>query len=207
MNQNTVTREECEAIIHINRYFGDGRSMSIVRLASAHLELLTVSQKRFEDSMIAHRWFAKHFGEIMNGRDFITKCEMADPMIDELRSQKAALESRCETYAMELGIAKGYSDVLESQLAEANERCEELRIAWKVTKEQLAEARKALVEAGCTLYAVGMEYCHLEKPVPDMCLAANGHVNLAIDAIDAAGALRAKPESDWKPSDPVWPPK
>jgi hypothetical protein len=35
--------------------------------------------------MIAHGWFAKHFGHTMNGRDFKVKCEMADEQMNGLR--------------------------------------------------------------------------------------------------------------------------
>lgn len=37
------------------------------------------------DAMIAHRWFAGHFGEVMNGRDFAVKCQMADRQLEEAR--------------------------------------------------------------------------------------------------------------------------
>lgn len=39
-----------------------------------------------EDSQIAHQWFAKHFGDVMNGRDFAVKCAMADVAMAELRA-------------------------------------------------------------------------------------------------------------------------
>lgn len=50
------------------------------------------------DAMIAHRWFEKHFGEVMNGRDFAVKCEMADRSLAELlaAARDAAIElDRC----------------------------------------------------------------------------------------------------------------
>ncbi len=42
----------------------------------------------YEDAMIAHRWFSRHFGEIMNGRNFAVKCPMADEILKE-RAEKA----------------------------------------------------------------------------------------------------------------------
>jgi len=56
---------------------------------AAHAATQERYQKRFDDSMIAHRWFAKHFGEIMNGRDFAVKCPMADEQLAATREQLA----------------------------------------------------------------------------------------------------------------------
>ncbi len=102
---------------------------------------------------------------------------------------------------------------LESQLAEFKERCEELRIAWKVTKEQLAEARKDterlvfLVEKGLcvlsTLVLGEMRYWLADRDA----YIQPGYFLSARAAIDAAGALRAKSDtlasSEGLPTDTV----
>ncbi len=111
----------------------------------------------------------------------------AEEQRDELRSQKAALES---------------------QLAESKKRCEELRIARKVTKEQLAEARELLRTVMPTLASKADEVSFADCKNPDCPIGCPDSHCLDYEAgfNDAAGALRAKPEA-WKPSDPVWPPK
>jgi hypothetical protein len=60
----------------------------IAELAVEKNRLLDRMMKNHTQSMVAHRWFAKHFGEKMNGRDFDVKCEMAD---EELQKAKAEL--------------------------------------------------------------------------------------------------------------------
>lgn len=81
-------RERAEAaeakLAEVSRLAKD-REMAIGRLLANETALqlkLADWETRYDaqntDSMIAHRWFARHFGEIMNGRDFAVKCPMAD---------------------------------------------------------------------------------------------------------------------------------
>jgi hypothetical protein len=50
--------------------------------------------QNYSDSMVAHRWFAKQFGEVMNGRDFAMKCPMATEEMMTLRARIEDLERR-----------------------------------------------------------------------------------------------------------------
>ncbi len=126
MNQNTVTREECEIV-------AQDRTQPIrARLARAHLELLT------------------KLGEVTFERDDASQsCDAMQAERDELRSQKAALESQlADTHkqldeAAELFVKKvielGHA---KSQLAEATASIGTILIERETAKEQLAEARK-----------------------------------------------------------------
>jgi hypothetical protein len=62
------------------------------------------------DAMVAHRWFAKHFGESMNGRDFAVKCEMADGAMVKLAQTWQTIDSapKDETSVMLYGQGHGY---------------------------------------------------------------------------------------------------
>ena len=55
----------------------------------------------------------------------------------------------------------------------------------------LVSTRAELVDSGCVLYTIAMEFCHV-KPECSWAELANGSVNLAIVAIDAA--MAGKPE-------------
>lgn len=46
-------------------------------------ELEALVTRRHEDAMVAHRWFSKQFGTVMNGRDFKIKCQMATEILKE----------------------------------------------------------------------------------------------------------------------------
>lgn len=50
------------------------------------------AEKLYVDSMVAHRWFATHFGEVMNGRDFDMKCSMATDILLAKLDRLEALE-------------------------------------------------------------------------------------------------------------------
>lgn len=50
----------------------------------------------YADGMIAHRWFAKHFGAVYNGKDFAIKCEMADREMAALRGVLHAIANLIE---------------------------------------------------------------------------------------------------------------
>lgn len=77
------------------------------------------------DAMIAHRWFEKRFGEVMNGRDFAVKCEMADRDLASL-TQRAKFGDQC------------WQDQCEGALVEAT--------ALKRHQERLAELLAAALE-------------------------------------------------------------
>ena len=72
-----------------------------------------------DDAMIAHRWFAKHFGEIMNGRDFAVKCQIADQMIADLKTDTLTLLQRvverdgcrCDTSVCDWCKTEGWAQV------------------------------------------------------------------------------------------------
>lgn len=49
------------------------------------------------DAMVAHRWFSSQFGEVMDGRDFSIKCQMADAMLAEARSESLILLDALKT--------------------------------------------------------------------------------------------------------------
>ncbi len=172
MNQNTVTREECQIFSRYN----DGQ---IQRLARAHLELL--SEVKLEKTVreTAERESAQHAER--TAQLYIER--------DELRSQKAALESQ-------LAESQGLN---KTRLIERNNA----QAAEKRAMEQLAEARES-----CAKVADKIAQYYLDLNFEYSCTSAMVAKKIAADtrAIDAAGALRAKPEA-WKPSDPIWPPK
>ncbi len=74
----------------------------------AQLDAARVEVSRFKnqtnhlytDGMIAHRWFAKHFGTMMDGRDFAIKCPMADEALEQTRKEH---EQKCWDYRIEIG--------------------------------------------------------------------------------------------------------
>ncbi len=88
-NQNTVTREECEAILKIE--FNTEYVGTLKRLARAHLELFARCGKAEHDLAC---WQIDH-----------SKCE---PQKELLRSQKAALESQLAEARK--ALAKKYDD-------------------------------------------------------------------------------------------------
>ena len=47
------------------------------------------AESLYRDSMVAHRWFAEHFGEVMNGKDFSVKCPMATRQLHASTSNTA----------------------------------------------------------------------------------------------------------------------
>ncbi len=99
------------------------------------------------------------------------------------------LSERVVNLARERDELRNQKAVLESQLAESKERCDELRIAWKVTKEQLAAHRSLLVRCNSFLSVAPMSYPYNDQ---------SHELRVSISAkltIDAAGALRAKPEA------------
>ncbi len=134
----------------------------------------TVTREGQEDYIGWARW--RHRGD--NHQAYLSICDSDaegafkiyrhSQGCDGLRSQKAALES---------------------QLAEAKAAIGTILIERETAKEQLAEARKAIDEAGklSTGWKHGNEGIHLLKI--QSILSGHG------EAIDAAGALRAKPKT------------
>ncbi len=229
MNQNTVTREECEAIIEHNP---SGAETQTVRLARAHLELLDAfsAQKAILSATLASWARAKNIieraGELSTGWKHGTEgrhllaiqliLSGSEPSECELRSQKAALEDQLAEYAgwapdqflryqeEHRKLQESYRDLdqrrfdIESQLAGA-------RILLKALGESenaaLIEARKDterlvfLVENGLcvlsTLVLGEMRYWLADRDA----YIQPGYFLSARAAIDAAGALRAKPEA------------
>ncbi len=125
-NQNTLG-QECE--IYLNYPSDPNKHNFTKNVARAYLDKLKESND-LKDKIYKIR--ERHSEEMQKlelqlGKTTTEYLELSERVVnlakerDELRLQKAALES---------------------QLAESKERCDELRIAWKVTKEQLAEARK-----------------------------------------------------------------
>ncbi len=114
-------------------------------------KLATATETWFDDETtwaVPTAWAYAQACKIVNGRQLTAERER-----EELRSQKAVLESRLADARRVLGIVAPY-----------HEDC----------------------------------YCDEDDGLSGKC------VHCVI--IDAAGALRAKPDA-WKPSDPVWPPK
>ncbi len=112
----------------------------------------------YADAMIAHRWFEKHFGEQMNGRDFAVKCEMADREMTSL-VQRAAFgdqcwQDRCEGALIEASVVKridAAQSAAERELeAKLNALMNELmhpvahRLLTPHTRKLAAETRAAL---------------------------------------------------------------
>ena len=71
-----------------NQPWQDTRTEEDKKLESIYRERLMAI---YNDAMIAHKWFAKHFGEQMNGCDFAVKCEMADRILAEREQADRAL--------------------------------------------------------------------------------------------------------------------
>ncbi len=186
MNQNTVTRSECQAWANWPACELFDALPTLRRLARAHLELL----------------------ESLDKRDILIRLEC-----DELRSQKAALESQVEATIIDnrrlAEVSMKTIKALESQLEVSSANMRTVQAYAEKLDEQLAEARKDTERLDWMIrYRHDVIYWH-----------DNGQFHIIVDelrsignswreAIDAAGALRAKPgPRDWKASDPVWPPK
>lgn len=69
---------------------------TIAQLEAEVAELSARNKRQCEDSMIAHRWFAQQFGEIMNGRDFGAKCSMATEEMRALHLRIIAVAEKLE---------------------------------------------------------------------------------------------------------------
>ncbi len=198
MNQNTVTREECEAFLE-----EEWGSDDVQRLARAHLELLTLLECR--DGMSEREKFIRSLPGSDPGGDETVSYLLG--VIDVIRgdrkrlrdanalleSQKLQQEETLRLTVADLIFRKKERDALESQLAEAKAAIGTILIERETAKEQLAEAWKAIDEAGklSTGWKHGNEGIHLLKI--QSILSGHG------EAIDATGALRAKPEADTKP--------
>lgn len=73
----------------------DEKNERLAAQAARLREALEQYHTVYEDSNIAHRWFATHFGELMNGRDFAVKCPMATEALEAIRAE-AGREARRE---------------------------------------------------------------------------------------------------------------
>ncbi len=200
MNQNTVTRSECQAWANWPACELFDALPTLRRLARAHLELLdklTQKQAAFDD--------------LVQGTAVMLDARTAER--DELRSQKAALESQVEATIIDnrrlAEVSMKTIKALESQLEVSSANMRTVQAYAEKLDEQLAEARKDTERLDWMIrYRHDVIYWH-----------DNGQFHIIVDelrsignswreAIDAAGALRAKPgPRDWKASDPVWPPK
>ncbi len=72
-----------------SRFIESGATMR-EQLAKVAVELTQARKATDEahtESMFAHRWFAARFGEVMNGRDFLTKAQIADRAMCELAAE------------------------------------------------------------------------------------------------------------------------
>ncbi len=210
MNQNTVTREECEAILNHNP---SGAETQAVRLARAHLELL---DKMNEDYIGWARW--RRRGD--NHQAYISICDSdaegafkiyRNPQSDELRSQKAALETKLNdalgamnicadnqnAYSVEVFELKREKAALESQKLQQEETLR-LTVADLMFRKrerdalesQLAKARKDTERLVTAAMALLNEY-NLSHVMEHR----RGYWLDLGRAIDAASALRAKPEA------------
>ncbi len=204
MNQNTVTREEVQKWIDENGMADwplhyDGFTE---RLARAHLESLDKVNEmeqccalycstRLEHSPDCRLTLRIERDELRSQKAALEK-ELAEESklkshfyfeSEQKHIEKAALESRLDVMVKLAVAQKEINEALESQLADARKDTE--RLDW----------REAHPKNGFGLYSDGT-----------WADGKGGSHTTYRDAIDAAGALRAKPEA-WKPSDPVWPPK
>ncbi len=201
-NQNTVTREECEAILKIE--FNTEYVGTLKRLARAHLELLyEIKQVRLESI------------------DNIQEAKAQKRKRDELRSQKAALEEECDCLKAKMCILAAEVDsdrkekaALESKLAATLahfdnvfgaemhsmlgmvERDSAMKQQVRTLESQLAEARKDTermndLEIGCRVDNFGF----IQPPQYRAHYPGNDEQPSLRGSIDAAGALRAKPEA------------
>jgi hypothetical protein len=100
------------------------------RMANRLDDALANIEQLHTDAMIAHRWFAAMFGEVMNGRDFSVKCPMATTEIEAWRKLHAENERlRAENATLRIAAIPHVThsdqawrdkvDRLERELAEA----------------------------------------------------------------------------------------
>lgn len=90
---------------------------TIAQLEQENATLRDYSDKHYADAMIAHHWFAKHFGEQMNGRDFAVKCQIAERAMKEEETLAAAapeLRDALEALLKSFGTQSG-RDLLDTQ--------------------------------------------------------------------------------------------
>lgn len=66
--------------------------------------LKDAKDRLYQDALIGHRWFEKHFGDGFNGRDFAIKCPMADAEIARLTRELA--EARESSARLILALEK-----------------------------------------------------------------------------------------------------
>ncbi len=190
MNQNTVPREECEAILKQPLTCVDCKRTKhpteVVsqcvphrvqsRLARAHLELLYANAllESEVDSLKAKM------------------CILAAE-VDSDRSQKAALEVALDFAISDHQRTLGRVLTLESQLAEARGATIEIAKAKADQWIELIEARKALERIlHASRGATGEMWSDENGDCTLLNCSCSNHI--AREAIDAAGALRAKPE-------------
>lgn len=69
----------------------------INKLKAENKRLAAKSDKQYEDSMIAHRWFSQQFGDGMNGRDFAVKCPMATEAMRDIHARLIAVAETLES--------------------------------------------------------------------------------------------------------------
>jgi hypothetical protein len=80
--------------------------------------------REHEDAMIASQWFARHFGEMMNGRDFAVKCPMADRELDALIARERRMAAEEELVALKKWVI---GETIDSVFKAIDERVVALR--------------------------------------------------------------------------------
>lgn len=100
------------------------------------------------DRATLHRWFPAMFGEVMDGRDFAVKCEMASREITKLRADLTAANERAEKAEAEAQNMRTRLnealDVESSRLTAAHKDTDKLRSERDAARKELAEAVEAL---------------------------------------------------------------
>jgi len=72
------THADCESCRERNAILAARPDGDAGQRVDDYMAALQIAEALYADSVNAHRWFAKHFGEQMNGRNFAIKCDMAD---------------------------------------------------------------------------------------------------------------------------------
>lgn len=107
-------------------------------------------RKRFDalyvDAMIAHRWFAKHFGEIMNGRDFAVKIPMADAGLSEVTKDRDAFAARVAELERKLEKSQQIYDCNTKQITGFGAEVQRHEEEMADIKAENAKLQKALEE-------------------------------------------------------------
>lgn len=90
--QLAVMRRERDEALRAMEDATRQNAAQVDRLVADKRESDRLRENAYDDSMIAHQWFAEAFGEQMNGRDFAVKVPMAVTELSALRLRLDAAE-------------------------------------------------------------------------------------------------------------------